>query len=180
MQVTFDKKQENYLTGFITGPLLSKKYLSDVPIKDLAKSDKIRKYPIGIGPYKVKKIVPGEAVQLVKFDDYWQGKPALDKINLKVIDQARLLRQWKKAILMLRMMLPVQWQKMLSHTNAGLKVLSAPSLDYGLIGFVSHDYDKKYNKTGKVRPKYEDKELRKAMLYAIDREKWIKAFQWLR
>ncbi|ADQ77714.1 hypothetical protein HMPREF0772_12252 [Staphylococcus aureus subsp. aureus TCH60] len=24
MQVTFDKKQENYLTGFITGPLLSK------------------------------------------------------------------------------------------------------------------------------------------------------------
>ncbi len=73
MQVTFDKKQENYLTGFITGPLLSKKYLSDVPIKDLAKSDKIRKYPIGIGPYKVKKIVPGEAVQLVKFDDYWQG-----------------------------------------------------------------------------------------------------------
>lgn len=50
MQVTFDKKQENYLTGFITGPLLSKKYLSDVPIKDLAKSDKIRKYPIGIGP----------------------------------------------------------------------------------------------------------------------------------
>lgn len=47
MQVTFDKKQENYLTGFITGPLLSKKYLSDVPIKDLAKSDKIRKYPIG-------------------------------------------------------------------------------------------------------------------------------------
>ncbi len=60
--------------------------------------------------------------------------------------------------------------------NAGLKVLSAPSLDYGLIGFVSHDYDKKANKTGKVRPKYEDKELRKAMLYAIDREKWIKAF----
>ncbi len=27
-----------------------------------------------------------------------------------------------------------------------------------------------------MRPKYEDKELRKAMLYAIDREKWIKAF----
>ncbi|MGV1143424.1 hypothetical protein ACV56Z_05805 [Staphylococcus aureus] len=55
MQVTFDKKQENYLTGFITGHLLSKKYLSDVPIKDLAKSDKIRKYPIGIGPYKVRE-----------------------------------------------------------------------------------------------------------------------------
>ena len=75
------------------------------------KSDKIRKYPIGIGPYKVKKIVPGEAVQLVKFDDYWQGKPALDKINLKVIDQAQIIKAMEKAILMLRMMLPVQWQR---------------------------------------------------------------------
>ena len=34
----------------------------------------------------------------------------------------------------------------------------------------------KANKTGKVRPKYEDKELRKAMLYAIDRENGSKAF----
>ncbi|SGR74769.1 Oligopeptide-binding protein oppA [Staphylococcus aureus] len=176
MQVTFDKKQENYLTGFITGPLLSKKYLSDVPIKDLAKSDKIRKYPIGIGPYKVKKIVPGEAVQLVKFDDYWQGKPALDKINLKVIDQAQIIKAMEKGDIDVANDATGAMAKDAKSSNAGLKVLSAASLDYGLIGFVSHDYDKKANKTGKVRPKYEDKELRKAMLYAIDREKWIKAF----
>ncbi|HCW7232878.1 TPA: ABC transporter substrate-binding protein [Staphylococcus aureus] len=155
---------------------LSKKYLSDVPIKDLAKSDKIRKYPIGIGPYKVKKIVPGEAVQLVKFDDYWQGKPALDKINLKVIDQAQIIKAMEKGDIDVTNDATGAMAKDAKSSNAGLKVLSAPSLDYGLIGFVSHDYDKKANKTGKVRPKYEDKELRKAMLYAIDREKWIKAF----
>jgi ABC-type transport system substrate-binding protein len=40
--------------------------------------------------------VPGEAVQLVKFDDYWQGKPALDKINLKVIDQAQIIKAMEK------------------------------------------------------------------------------------
>ena len=77
---------------------------------------------------------------------------------------------------MLRMMLPVQWQKMLSHLMLVSKVLSAPSLDYGLIDSYLMITIKKSNKTGKVRPKYEDKELRKAMLYAIDREKWIKAF----
>ena len=77
---------------------------------------------------------------------------------------------------MLRMMLPVQWQKMLSHLMPGLKVLSAPSLDYGLIGFVSHDYDKKANKTGKVRPKYEDKELRKAMLMQLIEKNGSKHF----
>ncbi len=55
-------------------------------LKILAKSDKIRKYPIGIGPYKVKKIVPGASCQLVKFDDYWQGEPlpaALDENQFK-------------------------------------------------------------------------------------------------
>ena len=51
-----------------------------------------------------------------------------------------------------------------------IKVLSTPSLDYAVIGFVSHDYDKAKNKTGEVRPKYESKELRQALLYAIDRK----------
>ncbi len=81
---------------------------------------------------------------------------------------------------MLRMMLPVQWQKMLSHLMLVSRYYLRQASDYGLIGFVSHDYDKKANKTGKVRPKYEDKELRKAMLYAIDRENGSKHFQWLR
>ena len=40
-----------------------------------------------------------------------------------------------------------------------IKVLSTPSLDYAVIGFVSHDYDKAKNKTGEVRPKYESKNL---------------------
>ena len=46
-------------------------------------------------------------------------------------------------------------------SNAGLKVLSAPSLDYGLIDSYLM-ITIKANKTGKVRPKYEDKELRKS------------------
>ncbi len=33
-----------------------------------------------------------------------------------------------------------------------------------------HRYDKKANKTGKVRPKYEDKELRKASLIQINKK----------
>ncbi len=69
------------------------------------------------------------------------------------------------------MMLPVQWQKMLSHLMLVSRYyLHKLRLRFNRIG-VSSDYDKKANKTGKVRPKYEDKELRKAMLYAIDKRK---------
>ena len=176
MEVTFDKKKLNYLTGFVGGPLLSKKYLSDIPVKDLSKSDKIRKHPIGIGPYKVKKIVAGEAIQLERFDDYWQGKPALDKIELKVVDQPQMIKALEKGDIDLVDDATGPMAKEAKKSKNNLKVLSTPSLDYAIIGFVSHDYDKAKNKTGKVRPKYENKELRQALLYAIDREKWVKAF----
>lgn len=176
MQVTFDKKKLNYLTGFQSGPLLSKKYLSDVPVKDLAKSDKIRKHPIGIGPYKVKKVVQGEAVQLERFDDYWQGKPALDEINLKVIDQPQMIKALEKGQIDVVGSATGSMAKEAKKSKENLKVLSSDGLDYSVIGFVSHDYDKEKNKTGKERPKYKEKELRQALLYAIDREKWINAF----
>ncbi|RIL72384.1 ABC transporter substrate-binding protein [Staphylococcus devriesei] len=177
MDVTFKEKKVNYLEGFFAGPLLSKKYLSDVPIKDLAKSDKIRKHPIGIGPYKVTKVAQGEAVQLEKFKDYWQGEPALDKINLKVIDQTQIVKAMKNGeIDMVDQATGTIAQEAKKSGDGKLKVLSAPGLDYSILGFVSHDYDKDKNKTGAERPKYKEKKLRQAMLYAIDRKKWIKAF----
>nr|WP_276311438.1 oligopeptide ABC transporter substrate-binding protein [Staphylococcus haemolyticus] len=177
MEVTFKEKKVNYLEGFFAGPLLSKKYLSDVAVKDLAKSDKIRKHPIGIGPYKVTKVVQGEAVQLEKFNDYWQGKPSLDKINLKVIDQTQIVKAMKNGeIDMTDSTTGSIAQEAKKSGDGKLKVLSTPGTDYSVIGFVSHDYDKEKNKTGAERPKYKEKELRQAMLYAIDRKKWIKAF----
>lgn len=177
MEVTFKEKKVNYLEGFFAGPLLSKKYLSDVAVKDLAKSDKIRKHPIGIGPYKVIKVVQGEAVQLEKFNDYWQGKPSLDKINLKVIDQTQIVKAMKNGeIDMTDSTTGSIAQEAKKSGDGKLKVLSTPGTDYSVIGFVSHDYDKEKNKTGAERPKYKEKELRQAMLYAIDRKKWIKAF----
>ena len=177
MEVTFKEKKVNYLEGFFAGPLLSKKYLSDVAVKDLEKSDKIRKHPIGIGPYKVTKVVQGEAVQLEKFNDYWQSKPSLDKINLKVIDQTQIVKAMKNGeIDMTDSTTGSIAQEAKKSGDGKLKVLSTPGTDYSVIGFVSHDYDKEKNKTGAERPKYKEKELRQAMLYAIDRKKWIKAF----
>ena len=42
----------------------------------------------------------GEAIQLERFDDYWQGKPALDKIELKeVVDQPQMIKALEKEIL---------------------------------------------------------------------------------
>ncbi len=52
----------------------------EVTMEEIVASDKIRVNPIGFGPYKVAKIVPGESVLYERNEDYWRGKPAT-KIN---------------------------------------------------------------------------------------------------
>ena len=83
----------------------TKKYLGDVPIEKLAESDKIRQNPIGFGPFKVKKIVPGESVEYERFDDYWGGKPKLKNITLKVVNPSIVSASLKKVILILQQLL---------------------------------------------------------------------------
>ncbi len=39
--------------------------------------------PVGAGPFKLEKFVPGQEAVLVAFDDYWQGRPAIDRIIVR-------------------------------------------------------------------------------------------------
>lgn len=73
--------------GFWTYPI-PRHYYGDIPVKEMAAHEKTRKTPIGFGPFKVKNIVPGEMVELERFDDYWMGKPKLDGVIIQVIKQA--------------------------------------------------------------------------------------------
>jgi peptide/nickel transport system substrate-binding protein len=40
---------------------------------------------IGLGPYKMDRWVPGSEMQLVRFDDYFQGRPGFDRVILRFI-----------------------------------------------------------------------------------------------
>lgn len=44
-------------------------------------------HPVGAGPYKLQEFLPGERCVLVRFDEYWKGKPALDGITFKTIPE---------------------------------------------------------------------------------------------
>ncbi len=70
--------------GFWTYPI-PRHYYGDMAVKDMPADAKTRKNPIGFGPFKVKNIVPGESVELERFDDYWQGKPKLDGVTISVV-----------------------------------------------------------------------------------------------
>jgi peptide/nickel transport system substrate-binding protein len=59
-------------------------------VKIIAKEnlDNINKDPAGTGPYKYEDFIPGERLTLQRFDDYWGGKPFLDRVVLPAIPDA--------------------------------------------------------------------------------------------
>lgn len=63
-------------------------YLKDVAFKDLASSDKIRKDPLFYGPFKLSKVVAGEALEWVP-NRYYYKKPKLAKIELETVAPAQ-------------------------------------------------------------------------------------------
>ncbi|PWZ93518.1 ABC transporter substrate-binding protein, partial [Staphylococcus pseudintermedius] len=129
-----------------------------------------------IGPYKVKRIVDGESVELVKNKDYWRGEPNIDNINLRVVEQTSMTQALENGdIDMATITAPIA-KEIKDSGSENLQLLQAPSTSYAIVGFVLNDYDKKAQKIGKERPKYQDKKLRQAMAYAINRKEWIDAF----
>ncbi len=175
-EVTFKAHKANNLLELWTSAPISEKIFKDIPVKDMAKSDAVRKHPIGIGPFKVKNIVDGESVELVKNKDYWQGEPKIDKINLRVVEQTSMTQALEKGDIDMASITPPIAKEIKDSGSDNLKLLEAPSTSYAIIGFVLNDYDKKSQKIGKERPKYQNKQLRQAMAYAINRKEWIEAF----
>ncbi|UEX90432.1 oligopeptide ABC transporter substrate-binding protein [Staphylococcus ratti] len=175
-EIKFKEHKANNLLEIWTGAPLSEKIFKNIPVKDMAKSPEVRKTPIGIGPYKVKKIVDGESVELEKFKDYWQGEPNLDKVNLRVIEQTSMTQALENGEIDMASITPPIAKEIKDNGSEGVQLLESPSTAYAIIGFVLNDYDKKAQTIGKERPKYQNKKLRQAMAHAINRKEWIDAF----
>lgn len=167
ISITFKEATPAILTGLWTYPL-HKRYLGDVPLKKLESSDKIRKNPIGFGPFKVKKIVQGEAVELEAYDYYWKGKPKLDGITLSVVNStiaAKALESGK-----------IDVAELSSDFYEGVKGLKNIQLlgkvdsAYTYIGFKLGHYDLDKKESVMNNNKLSDKRVRQAIGYAINND----------
>ncbi|MCM3767527.1 oligopeptide ABC transporter substrate-binding protein [Neobacillus niacini] len=171
IQITFDKARVNNLDNVWTYPL-SRKEFEGIAVKDMLSSEQVRSKPVGLGPYKVTKIVPGESVEMERFNDYFGGKPHIDKIVVKVIDPSLSVGELKNGTLDMTSFHPsiIEQVKALDNVNA----ITYPGLSYYYVGFRLGTWDGEKNVMNE--PKYQNKKLREAMYYAINREEWVKAF----
>ncbi|MDI6438807.1 ABC transporter substrate-binding protein, partial [Enterobacter hormaechei] len=60
--------------------ILPEHHLGNVALKDLRTSQWWSTNPVGTGLFKWSKYVPDQYVELVAFDQYWRGRPKLDKL----------------------------------------------------------------------------------------------------
>ena len=87
MEISFKKVSPAIFSGGdgLWGYAAPKHQLKDITIKDLVKSDAVRKNPVTLGAFVVDKIVKGESVQMVANENYWKGQPKLDKVVIEVV-----------------------------------------------------------------------------------------------
>ncbi|TRZ35780.1 oligopeptide ABC transporter substrate-binding protein [Niallia circulans] len=171
IEITFDKARVNNLENVWTYAMPAKEF-EGIAVKDMASSEQVRTKPVGLGPFKVKNIVPGESVEFERFDDYFNGKPHLDGVVLKVIDPSLTIGELQNNTLDMTAFHPSIKADIEALDN--VKIEQYPGLSYYYIGFRLGTWDGSKNVMNE--PKYQDLKLRQAMYYAMNRDEWNEAF----
>jgi len=122
--------------------------------------------PIGTGPYVFVSAEPGGAVEVEANDDYWRGRPEVDRARLAVIPD-----QSVQALALLRG--EIDWMRVRDSTvyrsllgQPGVNIVRHPEAAF-------QNWEVWLNTT---RGPLGDKRVRHAMLHALDREALVEAF----
>jgi peptide/nickel transport system substrate-binding protein len=116
--------------------------------------------PIGTGPFKFVEWVSDEKIVVEANPHYFQGKPYLDRIIYRIIPDSSLSEmELLTRGIDLYGVSPFQFQRM--KEVPFLNVYSQPSLGYTYIGYNLQN------------PLFQDKRVRQALTYAINREEIV-------
>lgn len=117
----------------------------------------------GTGPFEVDRYTPGQGLKLVRFKDYWGGAPHLDGVNMKVVrDSQSMVTALRSGDAQMAVDLaPLDALAVTKDPN--FNVYTAPAQDAGY-----------YLAANVKAPVLANKEVRKAIAYAIDRDRILK------
>jgi len=120
--------------------------------------------PIGTGPYKFKRWISGDRVELVAFDRYFEGRPKLDRVILRVIpDPATMFLELHQQTVDDIILTPLQYSRQTdsAYFEENFRKFRYPGFGYVYLG---------YNLTNDL---FKDKRVRQALNLAIDKQEII-------
>ena len=127
-------------------------------------TSKFNRSPIGTGSFRFKEWITDERIVLEAFDQYYEGRPFLDRYVFRVIpDKSIMFLELKKGGVDYMNMKPDQFQKMGSSPDfeARFNKHRYPSFGYTYLG---------YNLNFKL---FQDQRVREAITFGLDRDEMI-------
>ena len=131
--------------------------------KDITKTG-FGRNPVGLGPYKFRKWTPGQEVVLDSNRDYFEGRPYIDRYIFKIIpDSATMFLELQAGSIDMMTLTPTQYTKQTDNDffKQNFQKFRYPVFAYTYLGFnLKH-------------PWFQDKRVRQAFAYAIDKQEII-------
>ena len=120
--------------------------------------------PIGSGPYRFKEWKTGEKIVLEANPDYFEGRPYLNRVVYRIIpDQSTIFLELKAQNIDMSTLTPTQYRRQTDYP-AFLKAFNRYKYlanAYSYLGFNLRD------------PRFQDKRVRQAIAYAINKQEII-------
>jgi len=149
--------------GEAFSPGLASWTMSIMPKHLLEKEDflktKFSRAPIGTGPYRFRRWITGERVELVAFEDYFEGRPNLDRIVYRMIpDQTTMFLELHQETVDAVTLTPLQFSRQTDteYFERHYQKFRFPNFGYTYFGF------------NLKNPLFQDKRVRRAILHAMN------------
>jgi peptide/nickel transport system substrate-binding protein len=181
-QVTFKFAEPNVMPLYYTGfPIIPEHIFKDIPVADIPAAEESTQpgKVIGTGPFKFTDMIEREQYTLDRHDEYWQGKPHLDKLVWKIVQQSVMTGLLEKGeidfIAAPGGIDPADYDMVNDYDN--VKIAEQADFGYQLLGFKMNHRTAEDVAGGVIEPdnwvpnkKIADPKVRQAIAWAIDRE----------
>lgn len=173
IEIEFVSAKVNNLINLWTYPM-NRTVFGDMPVAEMEENKNIREMIIGTGPFKMKNTQTDEYYEMEKFADYWGGEPYLDGVTVRVVPDTSIIGALQNGEVHMTSIHPSLGKDV--EAMDGVSVITYPDVSYYYIGFRLGRFDHDQNKVVDQYDKFQNKQLRQALWYAINREEWVAEF----
>lgn len=163
--VKLKEKDVLFLENTIAATPIIAKHQFPNGVKDYNDNNKIHRNPIGTGPFKFKEWKSNERIVVSANKDYFDGRPYLNEIVVKVLPDANVeaLNLIKGDVDFVESVTPGLKSQVAKDKDVKMK-----SYDYGRFDFIGFDESKK---------PFNNENFRKALAYGLDRKSIVSKIQ---